>query len=138
MSLLRVLLAGGIALGGMAAAQAHQVNLSTARVMLDSDHSVSVEVGLKGSDADRLAGTRIFDAAHDQVAIGDHPDEPVVLDDGEDADDLRAHQLGRCLHALERADDDGAVGHDVCDSHTGNLKPARGLSHAPLEIERKL
>jgi hydrogenase/urease accessory protein HupE len=54
-------------LGVMAAAEAHQVNLSTARVILNGDRSVSVEVGLKGSDADRLAGTEIFDAQRDQV-----------------------------------------------------------------------
>ena len=43
-------------------AQAHQVNLSTARVELLPDRTVSVVVGLKGSDAARLAGTQIFDA----------------------------------------------------------------------------
>jgi hydrogenase/urease accessory protein HupE len=48
-------------------ARAHQVNLSTARVMLNADRTVSLEVGLKGSDADRLAGTKIFDAQRDQV-----------------------------------------------------------------------
>jgi hydrogenase/urease accessory protein HupE len=63
----RVLLAGAIVLGATVAAQAHQVNLSTARVTLGDGRSVSVEVGLKGSDADRLAGTRIFDAQRDQV-----------------------------------------------------------------------
>ena len=62
-----MLLAGAIALASIAAAQAHQINLSTARVTLGSDRGVSVEVGLKGSDADRLAGTRIFDAQRDQV-----------------------------------------------------------------------
>jgi hydrogenase/urease accessory protein HupE len=62
-----VLLAGAIALASIAAAQAHQINLSTARVTLGADREVSVEVGLKGSDADRLAGTRIFDAQRDQV-----------------------------------------------------------------------
>jgi hydrogenase/urease accessory protein HupE len=62
-----MLLAGAIALGTMVAAQAHQINLSTARVTLGGDRSVSVEVGLKGSDADRLAGTRIFDAQRDRV-----------------------------------------------------------------------
>lgn len=67
MSLRRVLFAGAIALGAMVGSQAHQVNLSTARVKLSSDRSVSVEVGLKGSDADRLAGTGIFDAQRDQV-----------------------------------------------------------------------
>lgn len=43
------------------AVQAHQVNISTARVELRSQRMVVVEVGLKGSDADRLAGTQIFD-----------------------------------------------------------------------------
>jgi hydrogenase/urease accessory protein HupE len=62
-----VLLAGAIAFGAAFAAQAHQVNLSTARVTLAADRSVDVEVGLKGSDADRLAGTAIFDAQRDQV-----------------------------------------------------------------------
>jgi hydrogenase/urease accessory protein HupE len=47
------------------AAQAHQVNLSTARVELRSDRSVAVQVALKGSDADRLAGTQIYDAQKD-------------------------------------------------------------------------
>ncbi len=63
----RLLLAVAIALGVPVAAQAHKVNLSTARVTLGGDRSVSVEIGLKGSDADRLAGTRIFDARRDQV-----------------------------------------------------------------------
>lgn len=67
MRLRRLLLAGAIALGAIAAGQAHQVNLSTARVTLGDDRSVNVEVGLKGSDADRLAGTAIFDAQRDQV-----------------------------------------------------------------------
>jgi hydrogenase/urease accessory protein HupE len=62
-----LLLVGAIALGAMVAAKAHQVNLSTARVTLDGDRNVAVEVGLKGSDADRLAGTSIFDAQRDQV-----------------------------------------------------------------------
>jgi hydrogenase/urease accessory protein HupE len=63
----RVLPAAAIALGAAVVAQAHQVNLSTARVTLGDGRNVSVEVGLKGSDADRLAGTRIFDAQRDQV-----------------------------------------------------------------------
>lgn len=50
------------------AAQAHQANLSTARVILGMDRSVTVEVGLRGSDADRLAGTKIFDAQRELVA----------------------------------------------------------------------
>jgi hydrogenase/urease accessory protein HupE len=57
----------GIMLGGCMPAQAHQVNLSTARVTLSGDDSVAVEVALKGSDADRLAGTAIFDVQRDAV-----------------------------------------------------------------------
>ena len=44
-----------------AVAQAHQVNLSTARVELRPDRVVAVAVALKGSDVDRLAGTHVFD-----------------------------------------------------------------------------
>jgi hydrogenase/urease accessory protein HupE len=47
------------------AACAHQVNLSTARVELRPDRTVAVEVALKGSDADRLAGTQVFDVQKD-------------------------------------------------------------------------
>jgi hydrogenase/urease accessory protein HupE len=61
------LLAGAITLGVVSPAWPHQVNLSTARVMLGADRTVSVELGLKGSDADRLAGTNIFDAERGQV-----------------------------------------------------------------------
>jgi len=70
-SFARLLLAAaimfGVFFGTLGEARAHQVNLSTARVMLNADRTVSVEVGVKGSDADRLAGTRIFDAQRDQV-----------------------------------------------------------------------
>ena len=48
-------------------ADAHQVNLATARVALVADRTVSVELGLKGSDVDRLIGTRIHDARQDAV-----------------------------------------------------------------------
>jgi hydrogenase/urease accessory protein HupE len=48
-------------------AQAHQVNLSTARVTMGRDRSVAVEVALKGSDADRLASTNVFDTQRDSV-----------------------------------------------------------------------
>ena len=56
-----------VVIGLAAAAQAHQVNLSTARVALHPQRLVTVEVALKGSDADRLAGTHVFDAQTDQV-----------------------------------------------------------------------
>lgn len=48
-------------------AGAHQVNLVTARVALTADRTVSVELGMKGSDVDRLIGTRTYDARQDAV-----------------------------------------------------------------------
>lgn len=67
MSLMRLLLLAAIALGMAGAASAHQVNLSTARVILKGNRTVHVEIGLKGSDADRLAATKIFDTQRDRV-----------------------------------------------------------------------
>jgi hydrogenase/urease accessory protein HupE len=64
---LRTILPVFIILGIGAVAQAHQVNLSTARVELRPQRVVNVEVALKGSDADRLAGTHVFDAQKDLV-----------------------------------------------------------------------
>ncbi len=54
-------------LGLVEPAYAHQVNLSTARVVVGDNHNVSLEVALKGSDADRIAGTKVFDPQHDEV-----------------------------------------------------------------------
>ncbi|WP_454650503.1 HupE/UreJ family protein [Bradyrhizobium liaoningense] len=48
-------------------AEAHQINLVTARVALAGDRTVSIELGLKGSDVDRLIGSRIYDARQDAV-----------------------------------------------------------------------
>ena len=67
MKSLRMVLLAGITLGIGVSAHAHQVKLSTARVTLGGDRTVSVEVALKGSDADRLAGTNVFDAQRDSV-----------------------------------------------------------------------
>jgi len=39
----------------------HQINLSNARVELQPGRVVRLEVALKGSDADRVAGTKVFD-----------------------------------------------------------------------------
>jgi hydrogenase/urease accessory protein HupE len=66
-TLLRLALLVGITLGIGASAYAHQVNLSTARVTLSGDRTVAIEVALKGSDADRFAGTNVFDARRDAV-----------------------------------------------------------------------
>jgi hydrogenase/urease accessory protein HupE len=63
----RTVLLVGVMIGIAEQACAHQVNLSTARVTLSPDRTATVEVALKGSDADRLAGTSIFDAQHDSV-----------------------------------------------------------------------
>ena len=51
----------------IAPVDAHQMNLSNARLELRSDRSIDVEVALKGSDVDRLAGTKIYDERADQV-----------------------------------------------------------------------
>ncbi len=64
---LAVPLALVVSLAGVVVAKAHQANLSTARVILHADRSISVEVGLKGSDADRLARADIYDPQHDRV-----------------------------------------------------------------------
>ena len=62
---LRAVAGGGLFFIAAIAAQAHQVNLSTAHVELRPDRSVAVQVALKGSDADRSAGTQIYDAQKD-------------------------------------------------------------------------
>lgn len=42
-------------------AQAHQINLTNARLVVLPDRTVDVEIAMKGSDVDRVAGTRVFD-----------------------------------------------------------------------------
>lgn len=56
-----------ILLGICLPAEAHQINLVTARVALAGDRTVSVELGLKGSDVDRLIGAVTYDAKQDAV-----------------------------------------------------------------------
>jgi hydrogenase/urease accessory protein HupE len=46
---------------GAASGSAHQVNLSTARIVINDDATVDVEVAMKGSDVDRVVGTHLFD-----------------------------------------------------------------------------
>jgi hydrogenase/urease accessory protein HupE len=77
---LRLVLLGGITLVGASSAQAHQVNLSTARIILGAERTVEVEVALKGSDADRLTGTHVFDSQRDSVdpALVAASAEPIV------------------------------------------------------------
>lgn len=40
---------------------AHQINLSNARIELSPNRIVSLDIALKGSDVDRVAGTAVFD-----------------------------------------------------------------------------
>lgn len=61
------LLAWLTVLGLALPSEAHEVNLITARVALSPDRTVSAELGLKGSDVDRLIGTKIYDARRDAV-----------------------------------------------------------------------
>ncbi|SFQ21076.1 HupE / UreJ protein [Bradyrhizobium sp. Ghvi] len=60
-------LAAAILLASALPAAAHQINLATARLGLTDDRTVTVEIGLKGSDVDRLVGTRLYDAKEDAV-----------------------------------------------------------------------
>ena len=50
-------------LGCSMAVEAHQINLTNARIVISPDRIVEVEIAIKGSDADRVAGTRVFDDA---------------------------------------------------------------------------
>src|SRR5439155_434854 len=50
-------------LGCSIAVEAHQINLTTARIVVSPDRIVEVEIAIKGSDADRVARTRVFDDA---------------------------------------------------------------------------
>ncbi len=47
--------------------RAHQINLSNARVEIGPDRAVKLEVALKGSDVDRVAGTRVLDEQSELV-----------------------------------------------------------------------
>lgn len=50
-------------IGCSIAAQAHQINLTNARLVVHPDRTVDAEIAMKGSDADRTAGTKVFDDA---------------------------------------------------------------------------
>ena len=43
------------------AAQAHQMNLTNARIAIGANRRVEVEIAMKGSDVDRVAGTGVYD-----------------------------------------------------------------------------
>jgi hydrogenase/urease accessory protein HupE len=67
-----------VLLGICLPAEAHQINLVTARVALAGDRTVSVELGLKGSDVDRLIGVTTYDAKQDAV-------DPAAVETARDA-----------------------------------------------------
>jgi hydrogenase/urease accessory protein HupE len=67
MTRLRLLLLVAMLSGLASPAWPHEINLSTARVALTPDRTVTVEAGLKGSDVDRLVGSRTYDARADAV-----------------------------------------------------------------------
>ena len=54
-------------LGCSLVAQAHQINLTNARVVVLPDRMVDVEIAMKGSDVDRFAGTKVFDEKSEVV-----------------------------------------------------------------------
>ena len=50
-----------LALGWSGSARAHQINLSNARIAINPDRTVDIELAMKGSDVDRAVGTKVFD-----------------------------------------------------------------------------
>ncbi len=62
-----ILLAAAALLAGSAAAQAHQINLTNARIAVGPDRTVEVEIAIKGSDVDRAVGASVLDAGTDLV-----------------------------------------------------------------------
>jgi hydrogenase/urease accessory protein HupE len=62
-----IVLVAAALLGGPLAAQAHQINLTNARIVVGPDRTVDVEVAMKGSDVDRVAGTKVYDAETNRV-----------------------------------------------------------------------
>jgi hydrogenase/urease accessory protein HupE len=48
-------------------AAAHQINLTTARITIGADRLIEVDVAMKGSDVDRMAGTSVYDTQADLV-----------------------------------------------------------------------
>jgi hydrogenase/urease accessory protein HupE len=58
-----LLVALAIFASSAAAVHAHQINLTSARIVIGRDRTVDVEIAMKGSDADRVASTRVFDDA---------------------------------------------------------------------------
>lgn len=74
--------------GSLLGAHAHQVNLTTARVVLGPGATVGVDVALKGSDADRAAGTTVF---NEQTGLVDP--ERLALSAGPIAGYVAAHAI---------------------------------------------
>lgn len=56
-----LLVAVAMFVGNAVVAHAHQINLTNARIVVGPDRTVDVEIAMKGSDVDRVAGTRVFD-----------------------------------------------------------------------------
>jgi hydrogenase/urease accessory protein HupE len=62
-----ILLVAAALLSGPLAAQAHQINLTNARIVVGRERTVDVEIAMKGSDVDRVAGTAVYDASAGRV-----------------------------------------------------------------------
>jgi hydrogenase/urease accessory protein HupE len=62
-----LLLVAAALLSGSATVQAHQINLTNARIAIGPDRTVDVEIAMKGSDVDRVAGTKVYDAVANRV-----------------------------------------------------------------------
>src|SRR5690242_961538 len=108
-------------------AAAHQVNLSTARITLRGDQTVDVDVSMKGSDVDRVAGTSVYDTQTNLV----RPDA-LAAASAKVAGYIAAHSAvltadgGRCnaSDSTVAPDDDGVMVHTTwsCGEDSGPLR----------------
>jgi hydrogenase/urease accessory protein HupE len=56
-----LLIAFSLLAASFSRASAHQIDLSSVRLEVSPDRSIKLELALKGSDVDRVAGTKVFD-----------------------------------------------------------------------------
>ena len=108
-------------------AAAHQVNLSTAHINIGADRVVDVDVAMKGSDVDRVAGTSVYDTQTGLV----RPDALAAVS-AKVADYVGAHtavlvgDAGKCSSdpSTVSADGDGVVVHTrwSCAEQSGRLR----------------
>jgi hydrogenase/urease accessory protein HupE len=125
-------------LGGTVVAEAHQINLTNARVVVSSDRTVDVEIGMKGSDLDRVAGTHVFDEKTELVrpaALAAMSGPVLAYVQGHTA--ILGEDGGSCRPGAGSAvpDGDGVVVH-ISWSCAGVADPLRYRSTALTDVSR--